>query len=296
MKPHPLALAFLFTALAAAAQSPLIGIYEGASSGAGDDQGKPGVRVLFRPSGRQWRSFNAICQNEACLSTIGHLFPHTTTWTLVRFGAQSGQPVAKVTATTPPTYHFYSEIGVQAIDNPATVANLEPHRNPNSPALPHTILATTLPTLTDPDNWRPFPPVPFDLKRTEQAFRDLFPHPVNCDESGKPLRSHAFTYADTDIHFDAAYQSSRNWRLLQVTLTGYRCDGPPEAAFLDQWFAISPSGDIRHIGHLMQLAGAADFAHTGQSELLFSIPGNTGGYRLFYDDFTHSTQATVTHH
>ncbi|MGD0443384.1 MAG: hypothetical protein ABSA39_05555 [Edaphobacter sp.] len=290
MKPRPLTLALLFLTLTSAAQTPLIGIYEGASSGATDNQGQPGVRVLFRQSGRDWRSFNAICQNEDCLKTIGHLFPHATTWNLV----QSGQPIAKVTATTPPIYHSNSEIGVQAIDNPASVSNLEPRLNPNSSAPTHTILATTLPTLTDPDNWRHFPPVPFDLTHTQQAFRHLFPHPVNCDNSGRQLPR--FDYTDNDIHIDAAYQSHRNWRLLQVTLSGYRCDGPPEAAFLDQWFAISPSGEVRHIGHLMQFAGAADFAHTGQSELLFSIPGNNGGYRLFYDDFNRTAQATATHH
>jgi hypothetical protein len=290
MKSRSLTLALFFITLTSAGQSPLIGIYEGASSGAGDNQGQPSVRVLFRQSGRDWRSFNAICQNEACLKTIGHLFPHATTWNLV----QSGKTLAKVTATTPQTYHFYSEIGVQVIDNPASVSNLEPRSNPNNSAPTHTILATTLPTLTDPDNWRPFPPVPFDLIHTKQAFRRLFPHPTNCDNSGRQLPR--FEYTDSDIHIAAAYQSHRNWRLIQVTLSGYHCDGPPEAAFLDQWFAISPSGEVRNIGHLMDFAGAADFAHTGHSELLFSIPGNTGGYRLFYDDFNRTAQATVTHH
>lgn len=293
MKPRLLTLSLLLLTLTAAAQTPLIGIYEGASSGAGDDQGQPGVRILFRQSGREWRSFNSVCHDESCLQTIGHSFPHTTAWTLV----QSGHAIAKVTATTPLAYRFYSEIGVQAIDNPAAVAKLEPRTNSDSPAPPHTILASTLPTLTDPDNWRPFPPVPFDLTHIQQAFRKLFPHPNNCDASSKQLpRSHSFTYSDTDIHFNAAYQSNKNWRLLQVTLTGYRCDGPPETAFLDQWFAISPSGQVHHIGHLMQLSGVADFAHTGHSALLFSIPGNTGGYRLFYEDFSRSAQATVTHH
>ena len=280
----------LLTTASSVAQSPLIGVYEGASSGAGDTLGQPGVRVLFRRSGHDWRSFNADCANETCLKTIGHLFPHTTNWTLV----QSGKPVAKVTATTPNTYRFYSEIGVQAIDNPGSVAGLEPRRNPNRPEITHTILATTFPTLTDPDNWRPFPPVPFDITRTRQAFRKLFPHPVNCDVSGKQLpRTRPWTYTDDDIHVDALYQSNKNWRLLQVTLTGYRCDGPPEPAFLDQWFAISPIGDLSHIGHLMRLAGAADFAHNGQSALLFS----TGtGYRLFYDNFKRQAQTTIAHH
>jgi hypothetical protein len=292
MKPRVLILILplLLITLAASAQSPLIGIFEGASSGAGDNMGKPGVRVLFKQSGRDWRSFNAACHDEACLKTIGHLFPHTTNWTLV----QSGKPVAKVTATTPNTYRFYSEIGVQAIDNPGSVAALEPRSNPREPETTHTILATTFPTLTDPDNWRPFAPVPFDITRTRQAFRKLFPRPINCDASGKQNpRARPWTYTDDDIYVDALYQSNKNWRLLQVTLSGYRCDGPPESAFLDQWFAISPIGDLSHIGQLMRLAGAADFAHDRQSALLFST-GN--GYRLFYDNFKRQTQTTVVHH
>lgn len=292
MKPRVLLLILplLLITLAAPAQSPLIGIFEGASSGAGDNMGKPGVRVLFKQSGRDWRSFYAACHDESCLKTIGHSFPHTTNWTLV----QSGKPVAKVTATTPNTYRFYSEIGVQAIDNPGSVAGLEPRRNPNQPEITHTILATTFPTLTDPDNWRPFPPVPFDITRTRQAFRKLFPRPINCDASGKQLpRTRPWTYTDDDIHVDTLYQSNKNWRLLQVTLSGYRCDGPPEPAFLDQWFAISPIGDLSHIGQLMRLAGAADFAHNGQSALLFSTGS---GYRLFYDNFKRQAQTTVAHH
>lgn len=294
MKPRVLLLILplLLITLAASAQSPLIGIYEGASSGAGDNMGKPGVRVLFKQSGRDWRSFNAICHDEACLKTIGHLFPHATVWNLV----QSGETIAKVTATTPPTYRFYSEIGVQAIDTPASVTNLEPRPNSSQPEPARTTLATTLPTLTDPDNWKPFPPVPFDLTYTKQVFRKLFPHPINCDASGKQPRSRPWTYTDGDIHFDATYQSNKNWRLLRVTLNGNRCDGPPDAAFLNQWFAISPTGQIRHIGRLMQLSGAADFARDGHSALLFSIAGNTGGYRLFYDNFTRQAQATVAHH
>jgi hypothetical protein len=284
--------AVILTLLLAASSTPgqtLIGIYEGASSGAGDNMGKPGVRVLFKQSGRDWRSFNATCNNEACLKTVTHVFPHTTTWTLV----QSGKVIAKVTADTPLAYRFYSEIGVQAIANPAAVANLEPRRDQ-----PHTILATTLSTLTDPDNWKPFPPVPLDFAHTQQAFRKLFPHPINCDASGQQLpRSRPWTYADGDIHLNASYQSSKNWRLVEVTLSGYRCDGPPDAAFLDQWFAISPIGEVRHIGRLMHLAGAADFAHDGHSALLFSNEGeNDGGYKLFYENFSRQVQAKVTHH
>jgi len=295
MKLRALIFPLLLATLTASAQT-LIGIYEGASSGAGDNQGQPGVRVLFKQSGRDWRSFHATCDNEACLKTVTNLFPHTTTWNLV----QSGKLLAEVTADTPFVYRFYSEIGVQAIANPAAVVNLEPRPNPNqNPDQTHTILATTLPTLTDPDEWQPGAPSPLDLTHVRQAFHKLYPHPKNCTQttSTSPSNYHDSTYADTQIAANAIYRSNKNWRLIQVTLGGYHCDGPPDAAFLDQWFAVSPMGEVRYIGRFMNLAGAADFAHDGHSALLFSSQGgNDGGYTLFYENFTRQAKAKVTYH
>jgi hypothetical protein len=291
MKPRALALLtlLLLPITTHAQRGPLIGIFEAASSGSGNNQGQPGVRVLFYQSGQQWRSYNATCHDEACLKTIPHLFPSITTWTLVK----DHKPIAKVTATIPAAFHFYSEIGVQAINSPGGIANLEP-RSTNQPTAPHTILATTLPTLNDPDRWRPAAFFALDLTRVQLAFRRLYPHPQNCSAGGH----HPWTYTDADIKPEASYISDTNWRLFQVTLGGYLCDGPPPAAFVNQWFAIPPTGDeVIHIGHLMHFAGAADFAHEGHSELLFEIEGdNTGGYRLFYDHFAHQAHATITYH
>jgi hypothetical protein len=283
---------FTFTTCLSA-QSSLIGVFEGASSGKGDNQGAPGVRVLFHQSGQLWRSYNTDCKDEVCLKAITHLFPITTTWTLI----QSGKPVAKVTATTPAAFHFYSEIGVQAITNPAAVASLEPRPNPDQPDPPHTILATTLPTLTDPDNWQPANLPPADLTRVLQAFHKAVPHPKNCVATTPVPGYQPWTYPDTAIKLNTSYLSNKGWRLAQLTLGGYLCDGPPDADFLDHWFALSPTGEIHSIGRLMVLVGAADFAHDNRSELLFSNQGdNNGGYKLLYDNFTRSAQAAVTHH
>jgi hypothetical protein len=296
MKPRALVLLMLlFLPLVIHAQrGPLIGVFEAASSGKGDNLGQPGVRVLFYQSGQQWRSYNATCHDEACLKTITHLFPSITTWTLVK----DHKPVAKVTATTPAAFHFYSEIGVQAIENPGNLANLEVRLKPNQPDHPHTILATTLSTLTDPENWQPATPFPLDLTRIQQSFHSAFPHPANCDATGKPLpRSHPWSYADTDIKLTSAYISHKNWRLVQLTLGGYLCDGPPDPAFFDQWYALSPTGEITHLGHLMHFTGAGDFAHDGHTEQLFEVlDSNTGGYKLFFDNFAHHADATITHH
>jgi hypothetical protein len=284
----------LFAAAAADAQrTPLIGIYEGFSSGAGDNQGQPGIRVLFYQSGSQWRSYNAACKDEACLKTISSLFPQTTQWTLIK----GGRSIAQVTAHTPAAFRFYSEIGVQAVTTP--IANPEPRPSQDQPDPPHTILATTLPILADPDNWRSSAVFPLDLTHVRQVFRKLFPHPRNCTQisANSPATYRDWTYKDTDIALNASYLSARNWRLLQVTLGPYRCDGPPDADFADHWFAISPTGEVRPIGRLMHLAGAGDFGRQGRSELLFSSQDpNEGGYKLFYDNFSRQASAVVTFH
>jgi hypothetical protein len=298
MKPAASVLALLTLLLASAAASaqraPLIGIFEGNSSGRGDGQGQPGVRVLFHEAGRQWRAYNAACKDEACLRTAPHLYPPVTTWTLVR----AGKPIAKVTATTPATFHFYSEIGVQAITSPGSFASLEPRPEPGGQDPPRTVLATTLSTLSDPDNWQPSNLIPVEATRVRDSFRKAFPHPGNCTATGQALPKYQpWTYTDADIELTSSWLSNKGWRLAQLTLGGYHCDGPPDAAFLDQWFALSPTGEIRHIGRAMRLVGAADFAHNGRSELLFANPAdNDGGYRLFYDNFAHSAQAVVTLH
>jgi hypothetical protein len=296
MKRRAFTLMLLLTTLTASAQKPIIGIFESTSSGAGDNQGQPGVRVLFYQSGRQWRSYNAICQDEACLKTIVHLYPPVTTWTLFK----QGKPVAKVAATTPTAYHSYSEIGVQAITNSAAVLHLERRPTPDHPDPPHTILATNLSHLTDPDNWQPTAVFPLDLTHVIQAFRKLYPHPKNCmqNTTNSPSNYHDSPFPDSQITMDASYLSNKsNWRMLQITLGGYLCDGPPDDAYVDHWFAISPTGEVHHLGRLMHLAGAADFAHEGHSELLFQVQGgNEAGYKLFYDNFTHQAQDTVTYH
>ena len=228
--------------------------------------------------------------------TIVHLYPPVTTWTLIK----QGKPVAKVAATTPTAYHSYSEIGVQAITNPAAVLHLETRRTPNNPDPPHAILATNLTSLTDPDNWQPAAVFPLDLTHVIQAFHKLYPHPKNCTQNttNSPSNYHDSTISDSQITLDSSYLSNKtNWRMLQITLGDYLCDGPPDDAYVDHWFAISPTGEVHHLGRLMHLAGTADFAHEGHSELLFQVQGgNEAGYKLFYDNFSHQAQDTVTYH
>jgi hypothetical protein len=47
--------------------------------------------------------------------------------------------------------------------------------------------------------------------------------------------------------------------LARVLLTPNRCDGPPDDEFMDQWFAITPSEEIKFLGKAMWLVDAGDY-------------------------------------
>lgn len=80
-------------------------------------------------------------------------------------------------------------------------------------------------------------------------------------------------------------------------LDGYRCDGPADAPFVDQWYVIDPEETITFLGQGMQLVDAGDYDNDGRSEVLFSIDGyNRGGYILFYSDFRKRSAFEFSYH
>jgi hypothetical protein len=284
MKPRALAL-LLFLTLTAAAQEPLIGVLEAFASGTFYTRNPPGVRVLFYQSGHLWHSYNTTCQDKACLKTITLVFPRTTTWNLI----EDGKPAASVIATTPPAYRSESEIGVQVITSPA-VADLELLQVLS----PHIIFATTLKPLPDPDNWHPVSASPLDLTLVREAFRKLYPQLKNCQRlaSDPPLNDHDSIPSDEELELGDSYVSNKNWRILQITALGFFCLGASEDAFGDQLFAISPTGQIQHLGQNMDFVGVGDFANDGRSEILFKVKGRWG-YSLFYDNFSQQVLTPV---
>ena len=96
-----------------------------------------------------------------------------------------------------------------------------------------------------------------------------------------------------------SYSSNNEWALIELQLTGYACDGmlDDDSAFGGQWYVIDPTGKPRFLGTNIWLVDAGDYDNSGSSEVLFSINGyNSGGYRLFYKNFTQSAEFLFHYH
>ena len=130
-----------------------------------------------------------------------------------------------------------------------------------------------------------------DLVRLlRQQFRKKFPTVSNCANPNENVDK-PWLYRDEDIRILKAYSSKDAWTVARVQLEEYRCDGPADDPFVDQWFAVSPEHGAKFIGSAMWLVDAGDYDNDGRSEIVFSIDdNNSGGYKLLYDDFKkHST-------
>jgi hypothetical protein len=276
-------------ALALLAEEPqvILGVLEELRHQDVDHQGlSRGVRAVFEKSGREWRPFPSSCADEECLKTITSQYPPTVTWAI----AFSGQNLGHVTAATPKTFEFYSDIGIQTITSKGRI----PTVGERSPAfggwfrdpLLRPLIADSQPYYQDPDGWKPSHPSDRAAASLRAQFRKKFPTVTNCatpnDAEEKP-----WPYRDADLKIQKAYSSVHGWSVVVLVLDRYNCDfqGPGES-FEDQWFAVSPQGDVRFIGHGMWLVDAGDYDNDGKSEVVFAIDRyNEGGYELFYDDF-----------
>jgi hypothetical protein len=146
-------------------------------------------------------------------------------------------------------------------------------------------MANSQPYFKDPDSWKPSRLSTEVTSALRSQFRKKFPKVSNCttqdDSTAKP-----WLYRDTEIKIAKAYSSIQGWSVVQMLLAEYRCEGPPEDAFVNQWFVVTPGGEIRFLGAGMWLVDAGDYDNDGKSEVVFSIDRyNQGGYELFYDDF-----------
>ncbi|HUY82895.1 MAG TPA: hypothetical protein VMU92_14300 [Acidobacteriaceae bacterium] len=67
--------------------------------------------------------------------------------------------------------------------------------------------------------------------------------------------------------------------------------------FVGQWYVFNPQGEIHFLGSAMWLVDAGDYDSSGKSALLFSLEGyNTGGYRLYYQEFKKNVEYVVHYH
>lgn len=244
-----------------------------------------GVRVVFQKNGRDWQPFPSACPDEACLKTSASQFPPSATWTI----AFSGRNLGQVTGTTPKEFEFYSDVGVQNITSKGPIPTVGKRSAEYGGFLGSEVfrplIADSQPYFKDPDAWKPSHPSTEVTTSLRLQFRKKFPKVSNCtspnDSAPKP-----WAYRDTDIKLAKSYSSMHNWSVVQLLLDRYRCDGPPDDAFADQWFAVSPGGKVKFVGQGMWLVDAGDYDNDGKSEVVFSIDRyNEGGYELFYDDF-----------
>jgi hypothetical protein len=269
----PLRSLLMFVAVSAYASESVImlGVLEGGA-----------VRVVFQKKGSVWQPFPSDCPDQSCLKAITKEYPATVTWTI----AFSGRSLGQLTAATPNDFEYYSSIGLQKITS-----------NEPIPAIgKRPLVAISQPNVKDPDAWKRTHPSPALATTLHREFREKFPDVSNCSREDTNT-AEPWHYRDTDMKLDKAYSSNKRWFVVKLLLTGYLCDGPPDDPFLDQWFAIAPTGATMYLGQGLSLVDAGDYDNDRKSELVFAIDRyNQGGYELFYDDFKRHATFQFTNH
>lgn len=148
----------------------------------------------------------------------------------------------------------------------------------------------------DPDGWKRGAPSGKVETALRSEFRKKFPAVDNC-RSPKDEEARPWQYSDANIKIPKFYVSKKGWAVAGLELSPYRCDGPEDDAFTQQWFAISPEGRIQFLDDGIWLVDAGDYDSDGKSELIFSIDRyNEGGYVLYYDDFKRHAAVEFHYH
>jgi len=256
------------------------------------------VRAVFEKNGDGWQAFPPQTKSYPEPLTPPSSYPKEMTWTI----AFDGRNLGTITALTPPQYHFYSEIGIENIIShgpvPTIGKKLADFAGFSGAPVYRPLVAVSQPNFTDPDQWKPTQLAPELIATARQQFRSKFPKVSNCKEPNETLHK-PWDYRDEDIKVSKSYSSNNEWALIELQLTGYACDGmlDDDSAFGGQWYVIDPTGKPRFLGTNIWLVDAGDYDNSGSSEVLFSINGyNSGGYRLFYKNFTQSAEFLFHYH
>jgi hypothetical protein len=252
------------------------------------------IRVLFRKSTDAWQPLLNNCPDENCLKGAPSAFPPHVKWTV----AHNGKNLGVLDGQTPKTFDFYSDIGLQTIAPAAaipTVGDKTPAYAGFDAETKYRPLATvSRPSVLDPDGWTSTSLSSETITAVRKSFRAKFPDVQNCvgpDERPQPWR-----YSDADIQIGWTYTSNKHWTVAGTRLED-RCDGPPEAPFRLQMFAIDPMGRISLVGEEFSFLDAGDYDADGRSEVLCFLSGyNRGGYALLFDDFKRSAIFEFSYH
>lgn len=257
------------------------------------------VRAVFFHRDGRWQAFDQTCRRPAC-------FVGDTTWTIGFDGRASG-----TLSTRPPAISWaYSTVGRQPI-----VAGTPPWVGQRTldfagwvgAPVHRPLIATTGPSVADPDRWRPAPARAAQLRAVQAAFQARYPSVLVCRPSDfLSPPGVAWTYpSDAPVVFDA-HASARGWRMISLALPlerRGRCEGiivnpdETENPWVTNWFRIAPDGALSWMGIGMRLVDAADIDQDGRSEVVFATSGyNRDGYRLFADDFATAVSFAWQHH
>lgn len=257
----------------------------------------PMVRVLFKKKGTQWIAFLTATRTYRDLKSLPLHYSPRVTWTITF----DGRDLGKISTQRPKAFHAYDDIGLESIISHGPIPSV------GKPSMAFAtwvgvpvlrpLVAISQPDYKDPDHWKSDRPSSNLLARARALFHNEFPTAYNCRNiysKGKPQH-----YRNSDIRFLKAYSSNKGWVLVELSLIGYRCDGPPDehGPYISQWYVLNPSGGLRHLGTGMWLVNAGDYDNSGASSLLFAISGiNMDGYRLYYRNFSKSVQFTFNYH
>lgn len=241
------------------------------------------VRVLFHKSGGAWEAYKSDCPDQDCLKQAAASFPRAVTWTVT----YNGRNLGVVDAETPDAFDAYSDIGLQTIAAGARAPTVGERSSDYAGFLDQAVyrplVTVSNPESRDPDGWTQTVVSEPVVAVLRQAFRARFPSVENCatPEENTPRR---WAYFEGDIHVGDAHASNTRWTLATLSLSDYRCDGPPDGPYVDQLFSVDPAGHVALIGDEMRYLDAGDYDGDGRSEVVVSIARyNRGGYALFFD-------------
>ena len=279
-----LALGCLHTA--GAEERPVVlGVLEDTSGHYDGDPHYRSVRVVFRKEGGDWRAFPHDCRDQKCLSSVTAQFPSAMNWTL----AFDGRSIGQVRTTKPERFDFYGDVGQQKITGTESIPTIGKASQDfsgfqNGPVY-RPLIAISKPHFSDPEQWKPAQLTPEVISLLRKQFRQKFPKVTNCANPEENVAKQ-WLYPDNAVKVIKAYSSKERWSVARLQLEEDRCDGPADDPFVDQWFSISPTEEVKFLDKAMWLVDAGDYDNDGQSELVFSIDDyNRGGYKLFYDHF-----------
>lgn len=161
------------------------------------------------------------------------------------------------------------------------------------------LLALSVPSVKDPDGWKPAQPGAVELQRLRAEFRKAVPGRRECDQPETPPMRVA-RYADNEIHVIAAYRA-RNGRLVagaQLTASKADCGFFDEVFDYSYWFLMDTDGTAHLMGTQMQPLEAADVDGDGVSEWLFHTSSGEqhDGYVLFHDRLREKVEMGWSYH